>query len=129
MARPVRFITFVDIDDWNIGPGQIAMSARHDMELDDGGLILLLDDRGWAGMATWSSQSPTVIRETARAVVGPDEPFGEWSREDMEAGHWKFVQRRCQEQGADISIAELERLPHEVVLSDRLVALLDENRG
>ena len=41
------------------------------------------------------------IEETARIVVGADEPFDEHSQEDMEADHW-----------ADP--VELKQLPHDI---------------
>ena len=77
------------------------MSARHEAELDDGRRLLLLDDRGWteaprgAGANEiddlWALTSERDIAETARVVVGPDEPFNRRSQGDMETHHWNAL--------------------------------------
>ncbi|MFI5763449.1 hypothetical protein ACIA8F_21230 [Streptomyces sp. NPDC051563] len=55
-------------------------------------------------------------------VVGPDEPFDGMTQEQMAAGHWGHLAGVLGERGADVSAQELARLPHDVVLSDRLRA-------
>jgi hypothetical protein len=77
-------------------------------------LALLLEDRGWTSFHViarreggapyagssghdvpniWAMTSVEEIENTARAVVGPDEPFERRSRsqEDMEADSWTFL--------------------------------------
>jgi hypothetical protein len=52
--------------------------------------VLLLDDRRWSESGPpniWALTSVEDIVGTARMVVGPDEPFGGRSHEDMEADH------------------------------------------
>jgi hypothetical protein len=55
-------------------------------------------------------------------VVGPDEPVDERSREDAEAAHWAYLARVLRRQGVRVEPDELKRLPHDVELSERLVA-------
>ena len=59
---------------------------------------------------------------TARVVVGPDEPYGGHSHKDMEADHWVQLAEVLRKQGVVASALELKRIPHEVVLSERLLA-------
>ena len=85
-------VTFVDLREGGGDARQLSVSARHEAELPDGRRVLLLDDRGWtssrhtafqAGGAestreqqldTWATTSVEEIEQTARMVVGPDEP-------------------------------------------------------
>jgi hypothetical protein len=69
------------------------------------------------------------IADTARMVVGPDEPFGGRSHEDMEADHWVHLAAVLRRQGIDADPLELKRLPHEVVLSERLLARVGHSPG
>ena len=59
---------------------------------------------------------------TARTVVGPDEPFGGRSLEDMEADHWADLSGILRQRGIVAVALELQRLTHDVVLSERLLA-------
>src|SRR6266545_6073053 len=94
MSAVTRLVTFVDLAEGVGDTRQTSFSARHEAVLLDGRRVLLLDDRGW----TWSSlitvqagasdrdstreQQPDIwattsvedIEQTARMVVGPDEP-------------------------------------------------------
>ena len=98
------------------------MALRHEVELKNGRRVLLLDDRGWGGSGTCAEMSPEDIRETSRMVVGPDTPPVGRSEEDMEVLHWTSLQGIAQRQGVAVDAAELRRLPHDVVLSERLLA-------
>ena len=94
------------------------MNGRH---------VLLLDDRGWSASGPpniWALTSVEDIVSTARMVVGPDEPFGERSHEDMEADHWAQLAEVLRQQGIVVDALELKRRPHDVVLSERLLARL-----
>ena len=55
-------------------------------------------------------------------VVGPDAPFGGHSQEDMEADHWAHLTEVLRQHGIVADALELKRLPHDVVLSERLLA-------
>jgi hypothetical protein len=69
------------------------------------------------------------IEETARVVVGPDEPADGYSQEEMEAGHWAYMADVLRQQGVVVRSVELKRLPHDVVLSERLLARIGRGRG
>ena len=118
----------------DVDPRRISVSARHEAVLEDGSRLLLLDDRGWTeelrGAAAegiddlWALTSERDIAETARMVVGPDEPFGGRTQDDMETDHWNALAETLRAQGVVVDAGELRQLPHEVELSDRLRACL-----
>jgi hypothetical protein len=142
MSAVTRLVTFVDLADGVGDTRQTSFSARHEAVLSDGQRVLLLDDRGW----TWSSlinvqaaasdrdstpeQQPDIwattsvedIEQTARVVVGPDEPFEGSSQEDAEQGHWAYLSNVLRQHGVVVEASDLRRLPHDVVLSERLLA-------
>jgi hypothetical protein len=144
MSAVTRLVTFVDLADGVGDTRQTAFSARHEAVLLDGRRVLLLDDRGW----TWSSliavqagasdrdstreQQPDIwattsvedIEQTARMVVGPDEPTDGYSQEDAEQGHWAYLSDVLGQHGVVVDALDLRRLPHDVVLSERLLALV-----
>lgn len=101
----------------------MSLSALHLAVLDDGRRLTLLDDRGWseAGQCdVWGTTTVEAIAATARTVVGPDEPFGTCTAQDMEAGHWQHLAAILAQQGVRIGARELSRMPHEVHLSERV---------
>jgi hypothetical protein len=55
-------------------------------------------------------------------VVGPDEPFEGSSQEDAEQGHWAYLSDVLRQHGVVVDALDLRRLPHDVVLSERLLA-------
>jgi hypothetical protein len=107
--------------------------------LEDGSRLLLLDDRGWteelrgAGADEiddlWALTPERDIVETARMVVGPDEPVGGRSQDDMETDHWNALAEILLAQGVVVDADELRQLPHDVELSDRLRARLGQGPG
>ena len=149
MAPVTRLVTLVDVNEENSDAHQMSVSARHEAELADGRRVLLLDDRGWTSAAlraswgdevsdsesrpeqldTWALTSVDDIEETARVVVGPDEPFDTRSQEDMEADHWAYLAEVLRQQGVVADALELKRLPHDVVLSGRLQARIGPGGG
>jgi hypothetical protein len=120
-----------------VDPRRITVSVRHEAVMDDGSRLLLLDDRGWTQEARgaganeiddlWSITSERDIVETARAVVGPDEPFGGHSQDYMETSHWNTLAEHLRAQGVVADAGDLRRLPHDIVLSDRLRARLGKS--
>jgi hypothetical protein len=141
MAAVTRLVTLVDVNDENSDAHQMSVSALHEAVLEDGGRVLLLDDRGWTSAAlraswgeapegdshreqldTWAVTSVEDIEETARIVVGPDEPPDGYSQEEMDASHWAYVADVLRQQGVAVDAEDLKRLPHDVVLSERLLA-------
>ncbi|MGA8211294.1 MAG: hypothetical protein WB441_01070 [Nocardioidaceae bacterium] len=132
MAYVTRLVTYVDIDDPVADPRQMSVSARHEAVLMDGGHVLLLADRGWSVSGPpniWAVTSVEEIAHTARMVVGPDEPFGRRSQLDMEADHWACLAAVLRDRGVDSDALELARLPHDVVLSEQLLARIDHQPG
>jgi hypothetical protein len=138
MSVVARLVTLVDLRDNDLG-GQMSFSARHEAVLEDGRRLLLLDDRGWSSSFLrttadsdsarevpdfWATASREEIEKTARFVVGPDEPFDGRSREDMEGDHWAYLSGILRQQRVAADADELRSLPHDVVLSERLIAVL-----
>ncbi len=142
VAAPLRLVTVVDLNDDVADAHHISVSARHEAELVNGRRVLLLDDRGWTsslghlrvdgirdgdssrGNASgiWATTSVQEIEDTARVVVGPDEPFDDLTQEDTEANHWAYLVGVLRQQGVVVDARELRRLPHDVVLTARLLA-------
>jgi hypothetical protein len=127
-----RLVTRVDTDDDDgSDPRRMSVSARLDAELADGSSVMLLNDRGWSGSLNrtseaipdvWAGTSVEEIEETARVVVGPDEAFDDISQEQMDASHWASLCEALGREGVVADPDELRRLPHDVVLSERLRA-------
>lgn len=132
MAPVTRLVTFVDVDDDVPDARRMSVSARHEAVLVNGRRVVLLDDRGWSAsgpLNIWAVTSVEEIVDTARMVVGPDEPFGERSQEDMEADHWAELAEVLRQQGVGADALELKRLPHDVVVSERLLAAIGHDPG
>jgi hypothetical protein len=137
MSVVARLVTLVDLRENDLG-GQMSFSARHEALLEDGRHLLLLDDRGWTSSLLrttadsaardvpdfWAVTSQEGLEQTARSVVGPDEPFGGRSQEDMERDHWAYLAGILRRQGVAADADELKSLPHDIVLSERVLALL-----
>ena len=133
MTGITRLVTYTDVDDWPGQPaGQLSFSAVLTAELVDGREIVLLDDRGWSEGVRfvggggpsdqWSYVTQEDVVETARTVVGPDEPADGESYEEAARMHWSFLAGVLEENGVAASADDLQSLPHVVVLSDRLLA-------
>jgi hypothetical protein len=90
----------------------------------NGDRVLLLADRGWSSSGPpniWAVTSVEEIADTARMVVGPDEPFGGRSQRDMEADRWTSLAAVLRRQVVDADPVEVGRLPHDVVLSAQML--------
>ncbi len=110
-------------------PRSMSLSALHLAVLQDGRRLILLDDRGWSAHGPpdiWRRTSTEEVEETARMVVGPDEPFGSHSQADMKTDHWTDLAGILRQQGVLIGAEELSRLPHDVKLTERLRLRLTE---
>jgi hypothetical protein len=152
MAVVARLLTFVDINDQDDhGPDarRMSVSARHEAVLGDGRRVVLLADRGWSGEigvawhrepseqdrrdfelpGIWASETVEGMKREARFVVGPDEPFEGCTQADMEADHWDALARILQQHGVAVEAAELKVLPHDVELSDRVLARIGRGRA
>lgn len=69
------------------------------------------------------------VADTARMVVGPDEPFDGHSQKDMEADHWACLAAVLRRQCVEVDSLELGRLPRDVVLGEQLLARLGHQPG
>lgn len=128
----IRLLTFVEADDIVADPRQMSLSVRHEAVLMNGGRVLLLADRGWSTSGppdVWAVTSVEEIAGTARMVVGPDEPFGGRSQQDMETDHWASLAAVLRRQGVDADPLELPQLPHDVVLSEQLLTRIGHQPG
>jgi hypothetical protein len=122
--------TFVDVRAEASDARQVSVSARHEALLADGRRVLLLGDRGWSESGpddVWATTSIEDIVFTTRAVVGPDEPAPGRSSKQAEADHWAALAQVLAQHGVDAAAEELKRVPHEVVLSERLLARVGRN--
>jgi hypothetical protein len=129
VPQPVRLVTFVELEEE--GPDRLAFSARLRAVLDDGRAVPLLTDRGWAesglrpaGDDPWASVSEQAIADSARLVVGPDEPPRGRSQDEEQALHWQALAERLAAHGVAAEGEALRRLPHDVELGARLRARL-----
>ena len=132
MSRVIRLVTVAGVGE-PVDARDIAVSARHEAVIDDGRRVVLLNGRGFTEslrgpgadeVDVWATASEQEVARTARMVVGPDEPFGDLTRADMEAGHWETLAGTLRAQGVPADAEELRRLPHDVELSDALRARL-----
>ncbi|WP_371783895.1 hypothetical protein [Streptosporangium subroseum] len=121
MTAVVRLETAVDLDEQaDIGPRRVSVSATLSAVLDNGRRITLLDDRGWSSTGLWETRAVGEIEDTARTVVGPDEPAEGQTHEEVAAAHWTHLVAVLAERGVAANSDALRTLPHAVVLSDRL---------
>ena len=140
MSAVTRLLTSVDLAEGINDTRQTSFSARHEAVLLDGRRVLLLDDRGWSWSSpisfqagdrdsrreqhpdNWAMTSVEEIEQEARMVVGPDEPFEGSSQEEAEQAHWAYLSDLLRQHGVVVDALDLRRLPHDVVLSERLLA-------
>ena len=122
-----RLVTTVELTRDGSDDRRLEVAARLEAVLADGRSVLLLDDRGWSesGPSGWAAAvSVQDIEETARTVVGPDEPFGDHTAADMAADHWGRLARDLRRAGVRVTAHELASVPHDVVLGAGLRAVL-----
>lgn len=122
MAAVERLVTTAEADERGPDDPHVSVSARHDAVLTDGRRVLLLDDRGWSSNQPWAGLTVEDVEETARMVVGPDEPPDGRSREEEDAAHWSHLAAVLQAHRVTVGPEELRRLPHDVLLGERLLA-------
>jgi len=133
MSGARRLVTSIDIDE-SAGPEsnndrRLSIVALHELELSGGRRLTLLDDRGWAASGPsgiWSYESVDTLTQTARIVVGPDEPLGGRSYEENAALHWAHLTGIAQAQGVPVEAGELATLLHDVDISARIRARLTD---
>lgn len=109
-------------------PRRMSVDALLMAELEDGRRVTVLDDRGWTASGPvdiWRHTTIEDLADTARTVVGPDEPFDDQSAADMAARHWQEIARRLGGHGVEADSETLARLPHDVELSARVRARIN----
>ncbi|UCM88494.1 hypothetical protein [Streptomyces marincola] len=127
MPDVTRLVTHAELEEATTNDRQLSVSARLEAVLADGRSVVLLDDRGWSQSGppgTHSYISAEEVEATARTVVGPDEPFGGRTWEQMENDHWGHLAGLLRHRGVDVTGDRLAELPHDVVLGERLRAWL-----
>ncbi|MEU5218170.1 hypothetical protein AB0G79_18485 [Streptomyces sp. NPDC020807] len=127
MPVVTRLVTHVELDEVATTPSQLSVSARLEAELSDGRPLVLLDDRGWSESVLGDGDLRDLldvadIEDTARTVVGPDEPFGDETREEADAAHWSALAAHVEAKAPGVRVvgAELAGLTHDVVLGEGL---------
>ncbi|GMA24560.1 hypothetical protein GCM10025864_23190 [Luteimicrobium album] len=129
MARPARSVarleTQLRLERAAVDGRSYSVSARLDAVLDDGRHVVLLDDRGWSTSGPPGTSDRLTVAEleaTARVVVGPDEPMPGRTRKEEAELHWSALADVLARAGIAATGAGLARLPHDVVLDERLLA-------
>lgn len=126
MSVVARRVTFVDLDE-RASERLVSVSARHEVVLADGQRVVLLDDRGWSQSGppdVWAHVSVEDVADTARVVVGPDEPPAGRSHDEEAALYWQHLSNILRREGVVAGPDQLADLPHDVELSDRLRACI-----
>jgi len=104
---------------------QMSVSALLELELTSGQRVTLLEGRGWASSGPsniWAYTSLKDLADTARTVVGPDEPHDGLSYEDAAQGHWAQMAANARAHGVHIATGELAALPHDVNIGPEIQA-------
>ncbi|MFJ5712682.1 hypothetical protein [Streptomyces sp. NPDC093105] len=127
MTTVTCLVTHVELDERLTTRRQLSVSARLEAELSDGEAVVLLDDRGWSESFLGDGDirahlTRESIEETARTVVGPDEPYGDQTQEQAAAAHWGALADLLARRGVRVAAADLAGAAHPVVLGERLRA-------
>lgn len=128
MAAVERLVTIADVDDAVPDDGRVAVQARQHAVLADGRQVPLLHDRGWGSTQRWATVTIDDIAATTRMVVGPDEPVAGATWEQAQADHWAALAGILQRHGVAVDARDLQHVPHDVELDERLLARLVEAR-
>lgn len=124
MKTAKRLVSTVDIDVQRPHrKGDVLIAVSHELEFSDGERIELAE-RGWGSTGSWTELSRRDIERTARMVVGPDEPLDRSEAEQVDL-HWTALAEIAQQQGAPVEADMLRQLPHDVILTDRLLNALE----
>ncbi|WP_432548368.1 hypothetical protein [Kineococcus sp. SYSU DK004] len=126
----MRLVTSVELDEVpepDPEERRLAVSALLALEVTAGRRVVLFDDRGWAASGPpglWPRTTADEIAQTARVVVGPDEPFDGSSPEEAAARYWSHLAATARSHGVDVGADALAALPHDVELGPGLRARL-----
>lgn len=120
MGEARRLVTSIEVDEAGLAQAtgdNISISALHELELRSGERVILLADRGWTTSGpsrSWSSATLERLMDTARMVVGPDEPPPGRSSAEEAALHWAQLSVVARAQEMHVTPDELASLPHDV---------------
>lgn len=121
MSTIVKFISLAEAEPES---EEVSVSVLLQAQLDDGRLVVVLDDRGWSTNCSWPQAVPADIRETALVVAGPDEPGPGATRAQALHDYWEYIQTILAAQQLHLPVHELMALEHEVQFGPRLQNLL-----
>jgi hypothetical protein len=134
MAQVLELVTLAGLDEEDADARRISVSVMLEAALDDGRRVLLLEGRGWSSELRgpgagevddiWVTASEREIAEQALVVVGPDEPFGGRSQDDMARDHWEALAATLRAHGVSADGELVRGLPSRVVLGEGLRARL-----
>lgn len=118
----VSLAAWCDLDRMPKGAVSVCVTSfkvREYALLSDGREVTLLDDRGWGTNEPLAGMSVAHIVGNLHMAVLPDD--AEETGEEHEWGH--FVDR-LREAGVAVTVDELRLVPYDIILSDRLRAVL-----
>lgn len=124
MATLSRLVSVVEANETHHPSAGLSVSVSLSVELEDGRSIVVLDDRGWNSNLRWADATSAEIQQTARDVVGPDEPYGDQTREEATAAYWEYLRKILAAQGVETNAGVLRSAPHDVVLSESVLRRL-----
>ncbi len=129
MHQAKRLLTSIDVDEPAGTPRDVdremSISALLELEFDSGLRVTLLDDRGWSSAGPsniWAYTSLKDLADTARTVVGPDDPPDHVSKKEADASYWAQIAANAQAQGVRIEAGDLAALPHDVHINHEIRA-------
>lgn len=125
MTALLRLVTSAEAGNDAPWESQVDVKARHELELTDGRRVLLLNDRGYGATCAWNTTTLADVEVQIRTAVGPDEPFDDLTAGDMEAAHWEALAALAQQHGVPVAAVDLQRLRHDVVISEPIRRLID----
>lgn len=124
MAKISRLVSVAEANETHHPSAGLSVSVSLSVELDDGRSVVVLDDRGWNSNQRWADATSAEIEQTARDVVGPDEPYGEQTMEEAIAAYWEYLRKILAAHGVEMNSGVLRTAPHEVVLSESVLTRL-----
>jgi hypothetical protein len=124
----MRLVTYADLPNGPRAEHEVSIAVRHVLEIAAGNEVLLLEHRGWGSSGNWAETTVESIKQNARTVVGPDEPPSGRTHEEETRLHWNHMHKTAEQHGIALDAYELSQLPHDVVLSPRLLAIVQGSR-
>lgn len=118
----MRLVTTMDLDERD--SVQVSVALLLELEVEEGVRVALLSDRGWSESQDWSDVTLDHLKRTAVVAVGPDEPFDDYTQEQLASDHWGALARVATRKGIPVDARTIANLPHSVEATARLLTLL-----